>query len=135
MSTKFEVRYIGARESTKGSLVYGYQRVAGDGPVLCFKKPFKLFHRIGDVLEVEKDGEDTYRPGKEVLRHVDSPEDEVADIAAKQACRALAVARKLAGKSDLAEAMLPLQAAYRKLAHQQRAAFITWVVMRIESWN
>ncbi len=135
MTTKFEVIYIGAREGKGGSLFYGYRRVSGDAPDLFFKKPFKLFHRVGDVLEVEKEGEDTSLPGKAVVRHVDSPEEEALSNSAKGAVRARAVAKKLTKKSDLADAMLPLQSAYRKLPPSQRAAFITWIVMRIESWG
>lgn len=136
-STWIEVVYEGARVCTDGSLGHFYAHVGGEGAPLTFAKRIgDGWHRPGDVLKLAAGTKpNTWRLDGGVLRHIDSPELEAADVAARQHVQAEKLAKRNAGKSDLDEALRPLQRAYSQLALPQRAAFIAWLVRKVMSWR
>lgn len=132
-----EVIYKGTRLGSKDELFHLYVSLVPKGETereLSFKKLLPGWHRIGDVLELEEVKPGSFKVKGSVLRHVDAAEDEVKDIAARQAFSAASTARKAAKRSDLVEALEPLRKEYRRLGAPQRAALITWVVRTMMGW-
>lgn len=150
-TTTIEVRYCGVRLGTNDKLLHLYLAtvatpigVAGDAAPtskreIWFAKQLEpLYHRVGDVLtlkETKKDGGASSFSIDGYVRHDDGAEDEAADVAARQHHQSLVAAKKEAGRSDLQEALEPLQRAYRRLPAPQRAALVTWVVRQMMGWR
>lgn len=137
--TTQRVRYLGARSCTDGTLAHFYRRTGGtdpdNGKELTFKKRLPGWHRIGDVLVLSTKGGGKWSWDGKVIEHLPSPDDEAADVAARQHFEANKIAKRNAGKSDLDDALLPLRRAYQQVPVPQRAAFIAWAVREMMGWG
>lgn len=132
------VIYLGRRVGRKNTPVHLYREIGPEQPKeLYFKKPFTLPHRVGDVLELTslKSNPLSFTPGKEVLEHIDSAEDEAIDRSVAGAEQERQLAKKLADRSDLREALEPIRRAYRRLTGPQQAAMLTWLIREVREWK
>lgn len=129
--TQILVRYRGLRCNHLCKLQAEYERTEGTKTTLVFNAPFKRPHRIGDIVRLEASDE----PGRWVFlgvdSHVDSPDDEAQEVAAKGTATVRREEKKRAKRSDLDDAIKPLQRAFYRCPRAGRAALIQWVLSKL----